>query len=228
MNIYFDAWPPVRPSLQAIFFDLDGTLIDTDNEAVQRLARRLQPLFRARAGGIARRLVMQAETSGNALITLMDWLHLDHWLLNAHTWLRQWRGMQPAGRFHLIHGVEEAVLQLAARYRIGLVTTRARPDLDRFLTQFPRLAQVAAVSYGAQDTRRLKPHPEPILTAARQLGLSPQVCLMVGDTPVDMTSARRAGAWRIGVLSGFGEQAELIRAGAQAVLGSPADLPLVV
>jgi len=77
---------------------------------------------------------------------------------------------------------------------------------------------------GSQDTRRLKPHPSPIQEAARRLNLPTSACLMIGDTSVDMHAARRAGAWRIGVLCGFGQEAELRRAGAQAILASTADL----
>ena len=47
---------------------------------------------------------------------------------------------------------------------------------------------------------------------------------MVGDTTVDIKSARRAGAWSIGVLCGFGEQAELERAGAHMILPATAEL----
>jgi phosphoglycolate phosphatase-like HAD superfamily hydrolase len=47
---------------------------------------------------------------------------------------------------------------------------------------------------------------------------------MVGDTPVDVLSARRAGAWAVGVLCGFGERYELERAGAHVILPCTSDL----
>jgi phosphoglycolate phosphatase len=47
---------------------------------------------------------------------------------------------------------------------------------------------------------------------------------MVGDTTVDVHAARRAGAWSVGVLCGFGQWAELARAGAHLVLQSTVDL----
>ena len=47
---------------------------------------------------------------------------------------------------------------------------------------------------------------------------------MVGDTTVDVHAARRAGAWSVGVLCGFGQRAELARAGAHLVLETTADL----
>jgi phosphoglycolate phosphatase len=47
---------------------------------------------------------------------------------------------------------------------------------------------------------------------------------MVGDTAVDVKSARRAGAWSVAVLCGFGERKELERAGAHLILDSTADL----
>jgi phosphoglycolate phosphatase len=47
---------------------------------------------------------------------------------------------------------------------------------------------------------------------------------MVGDTRLDVLAARRAGAWSIGVLCGFGQRHELERAGAHVVLVETADL----
>jgi phosphoglycolate phosphatase len=48
---------------------------------------------------------------------------------------------------------------------------------------------------------------------------------MVGDTSVDMRAGKAAGAQTVGVLCGFGEQAELLRSGADMLLMSTAGLP---
>jgi phosphoglycolate phosphatase len=48
--------------------------------------------------------------------------------------------------------------------------------------------------------------------------------LMVGDMPVDMETARRAGAQAVGVLTGFATREELHESGAHVVLGSVAEL----
>lgn len=210
--------------VEALFFDLDGTLIDTDDSAVETLSRRLRPFVGQRAPRLARRLLMDAETPGNALVTLLDWLHLDLPLMRATDWLRRRRGVYPAEEFRLIPGVEQAVARLGERYPVALVTTRSHYHIDRFLEQFPAIANVVRTSCGLQDTRRLKPHPAPIQEAARRLGVSTAHCIMVGDTPVDMRSAVRAGAWGVGVLSGFGRRDELLRAGAQVILPSSAEL----
>ncbi len=52
---------------------------------------------------------------------------------------------------------------------------------------------------------------------------------MVGDTTVDVRSARRAGSWSVAVLCGFGERDELERAGAHLILENTTDLgPLLL
>ncbi len=66
--------------------------------------------------------------------------------------------------------------------------------------------------------RRTKPHPEPVLYAARCLEVPPENCLMVGDTTVDIRAGRSAGAQTVGVLCGFGEADELARLGADLIL----------
>lgn len=210
--------------IQAVLFDLDGTLIETDDQAVARLARWLRPLGPTRAPQIARWLMMKAESPGNALITLLDWLHLDLALMGFTDWLRRRRGVYPAPEFQLIAGVDEMLLALAEEYPLALVTTRSRYHIDQFLLRFPQLAGVFGTTIGLQDTRRLKPHPEPILLAANRLGVPVANCLMVGDTTMDVLAGRRGGAWRAGVLCGFGEQAELVQAGAHLIFDSTADL----
>lgn len=210
--------------IQAILFDMDGTLIDSDDTAVANVARWLRPFLGERAAEVSRWLLMKIESPANAFITLADRLHLDEPLKWFTTWRQSQRKDPFIANFQIIPGVLEMLHAIPERYRLGIVTTRSRHQIEGFLAQFPDIAPRFEVTCGSQDTRRLKPHPSPIQEAARRLNLPESACLMVGDTSVDMHSARRAGAWRIGVLCGFGREPELRRAGAQAILPSTADL----
>jgi phosphoglycolate phosphatase len=53
-------------------------------------------------------------------------------------------------------------------------------------------------------------------------------CLMVGDTTVDIRAGRKAGAQTVGVLCGFGEEAELRRCGADMILAATPELVQVL
>lgn len=79
----------------------------------------------------------EGRNPGNALITLLDWLHLDLPLMGFTDGLRRRRGVYPAPEFQLIAGVEEMLLALAPHYPLALVTTRSRYHIDQFLLRFP-------------------------------------------------------------------------------------------
>jgi phosphoglycolate phosphatase len=120
--------------------------------------------------------------------------------------------------------VEELILNLSGRYLLGIVTIRSRYHLEQFMARFPAIAGAFNATSGLQDTRRVKPHPEPVYAMSRRLGVSPEECLVVGDTPVDIRCGRRAGAYTAGVLCGFGRRDELQKAGADIILDTTADL----
>jgi phosphoglycolate phosphatase len=217
--------PSLNPTLiRAILFDLDGTLADTDDAAVKRMAQRLRWLARGRTDRLARRLVMASETPGNYGITLLDILGLDAPVFRLGDRVRHWRNPLAKLEFHLIPGVAEMMAQLVGKYRLALVTTRGRAHIQAFLDTFPLIGQAIEVTSGLEDTYRLKPHPAPMLHAAAKLNVPIQNCLMVGDTTVDVLAGRRAGAQTVGVLCGFGERRELERAGAHLILDSTAHL----
>ncbi|MEJ5309037.1 MAG: HAD family hydrolase [Anaerolineae bacterium] len=205
--------------IQGWFFDLDGTLMDTDDQTVERLAQRLRFLGDERARRLARRMVMAGETPMNYAITAVDMVGLDAVLFGV----RRMMHAHTHPTFRLIEGIKPLLAHLAERAALAVVSTRSVEDAAEFLRQHD-LAGYFKLSVTNATTKRLKPHPEPVLYAARQLGLSPEVCVMVGDTTMDVLSGRRAGAWTVGVLCGFGEEAELWRAGAHLVLPSTADL----
>lgn len=212
-------------AIEALLFDLDGTLLDSDDEGVEALARGLGRLGVRDARHRARRIVMRMETPVNALMTALDTVGLDTPLLGFSEWLRHQR-QRTTLRFRIVPGSEDALRLLARSYRLAVVTTRGRQDAQVFLESFG-LSDLFEAVITRESTWRLKPHAAPIRYAAGRLDLPPNRCAMVGDTPVDMRAARQAGAWAVGVLCGFGEKDELVRAGAHLIVPSPADLPLV-
>lgn len=206
-----------KDKVKAILFDLDGTLIDTDDQAVEVLARWLQRLHWPNPERAARRLIMAAETPGNTLITLIDVMGLDAPLAAFSDWLRRVLGLRKRTDFRIVAGVKEMLVVLHGRYRLAIVTSRSRADTQAFLDQYD-LRDLFAALVTRESTWRIKPHPAPIRHAARLLDVPTERCVMVGDTTVDVKAARRAGAWAVAVLCGFGEREELERAGAHVIL----------
>lgn len=213
-----------KNQVKAILFDLDGTLMDTDDQAVEKLAHRLEQLHWPHPSQAARRLVMAAETPGNALMTLIDILGLDGPLASFTDQLHRWRGLRGQADLRLVAGADEMLAALKEHYRLAVVTTRGQRDARAFLEQHG-LSSFFDALVTRESTWRLKPHPDPIRHAAQLLDVDVEQCVMVGDTPVDVKSARRAGAWAVAVLCGFGERRELERAGAHVVLEHTSHLP---
>jgi HAD superfamily hydrolase (TIGR01509 family) len=217
--------------VRAILFDLDGTIADSDDTVVQRLAALLRPFFSLRKihneRKSARRLVMAADTPLNAFLSFLDRYSLDEWIHPLSNALHHLRGETEIRDARLIPGVAEALDRLAARYPLALVTAREKYGADALQRALQIQAFFRCVAT-AGTCRRSKPHPAPVLWAADRLGLAPRDCLMVGDTPVDIRAGCAAGTQTVGVLCGFGERDELLRAGADLVLDSTADLPGVL
>ena len=126
--------------------------------------------------------------------------------------------------FLLISGVKETLTWLQPRYPMAVVSARGGRSTGVFLDQFELRPLFQCVAT-AQTCERTKPHPDPIVWAAEQMGVSPQACLMIGDTIVDILAATAAGAQSVGVLCGFGKEDELREAGADLILKSTALLP---
>jgi HAD superfamily hydrolase (TIGR01509 family) len=213
------------PSLvRALLFDIDGTLSDTDDMLVSRLAHWLSPLSgrwpNLQPAIAARRLLMAVETPANALATWWDRLFLDEIAAPLAKRLPRRQHRRPEA---LVPGVRSMLDRARSRYQLGIVTARG-PRLAGSFLDGTGLAPWFAVTVHARSVRRTKPHPAPVLWAANQLDLDPAACLMVGDTTPDILAGDAAGAQTAGVLCGFGERDELTRAGAQLVIDSTADL----
>ena len=210
------------PRIKALCFDVDGTLSDTDDLYAQKVARFLPPLLFPDPEHTARRLVMWIEAPGNALLGFADTIGIDDEMVAFIDWMYRHR-QNPLKNFLLIAGAEEMLAQMKGRYPMAVVSARDEKSTLRFLDQFDLAKYFDAIVTGL-SAPHTKPYPDPILLAAQKMGVQPGECLMIGDTTVDIRAGKSAGAQALGVLCGFGEEAELRQLGADLILKSTGEL----
>jgi len=219
------------PRIKALCFDVDGTLSDTDDQFVLKIVRMLKPFrffFPEKDPHLfARKFVMATETPGNYLFGIPDRLGIDDEISALGDYIYRLGLGKSHKPFLLIPGVKEALVKLQSTYKLSVVSARGERSTKIFLDQFnltPFFDSIAT----AQTCIHTKPFPDPILWAAEKMGVLPNQCLMIGDTTVDILSARAAGCQSVGVLCGFGERNELEKSGADLLIEHTAMLPEII
>ena len=216
-----------RSRVRAICFDIDGTIVDTDDSYVLRIARWLGPLTPFLPDGdthaAARRWVLRAESPMNAAIALLDRLQLDQVLGPVLDGLHRLRGETGREAISLVPGARQVLERLSVDYPLCVVTAREQSSALSIIKSHDLQGYFKCI-VTARSARRAKPHPAPILWAADQLGVAPAGLLMVGDTSVDILAGRAAGSQTAALLCGFGQREELERAGADVILDGPLQL----
>jgi len=217
--------------IRAICFDVDGTLSDTDDQMVTQFVNYLRPvnfLFRKQAPPlVARRMVMSLESPANFLMGIPDILGLDEPAARLFSGINRTIWRRRRKNFLLVSGVKEMLQNLSQRYPLAVVSARDAISTYTFLEQYDLVPFFKCIAT-AQTCLHTKPFPDPILWAARQMEVPPEVCLMVGDTSVDMRAGRAAGAQKVGVLCGFGERTELQKYGADLILSTTSELTQIL
>ena len=212
--------------IQALCFDVDGTLSDTDDQYVLKFEKLFKPisfLFKDRdAHRVARRFVMWSETPANMIFGLPDVLGLDDELASLSDWLTRQKP-PPLKHFILIPGVKEMLTALHGHFPMAVVTARNEEGTMQFLEQY-ELTPFFDVIVTALTAEHSKPYPDPVLHAAKAMKTPVENCLMIGDTTVDIRAGKAAGAQTVGVLCGFGEEKELRQRGADIILETTSEL----
>jgi phosphoglycolate phosphatase-like HAD superfamily hydrolase len=194
--------------IEAIVFDLDGTLTEVDwtatglaSRPVPWLDRVLSPQMRGRQ---MRRLMVLLEGFISFLINQLS-------RLSNQAYLQRWepvfdllRGQPPAAKLHLAAGVRAVLDVLARKYKLVLVTTRRRLEIEEFLVAAGLEHGPFDLVIGREDVRNLLPRGEALLLAASRLSLEPDKILVVSDTDTNLRSARAAEMTSAGVLNGLG------------------------
>ena len=111
--------------------------------------------------------------------------------------------------------------------RLGVVTSKMNQTAARGLASVGLQGRIEILA-GQEQTDQHKPHPEPLLHAARLLGVDPGECVYVGDATVDLQAAHAAGMASIGVTWGAGRRDDLHHQGPVAVVEDVDELASVL
>ncbi|QIP87316.1 HAD family phosphatase [Streptomyces sp. Tu 2975] len=185
-------------ALQAVFLDMDGTLVDTEGfwwdaevDVFADLGHRLDETWRdvVVGGPMTRSAGYLIEATG-ADISLAELTVL----LNDKFEERISRGVP------LMPGAARLLAELAAHnVPTALVSASHRRIIDRILASLG--PQHFALSVAGDEVPRTKPHPDPYLLAAQGLGADPSRCAVVEDTATGVASAEAAGCRVVAVPS---------------------------
>ncbi len=210
--------------LQAVLFDLDGTLLDSAPDLGSaaeslRQARGLPPLplasYRAHAGSGARGMLRVAFDMAPD--------HEDYAVLRA-AFLDAYaaRMLELTRPFDGVPSLLEALS--GARMPWGVVTNKAE-RLTHPIARALRLFDAAGAIVCGDTTPYSKPHPAPLLEAARRMGVDPASCVYVGDDERDIVAGRAAGMRTVVARYGYlGPGANVNAWGADAHVDAPLDV----
>ncbi|MEL4891023.1 HAD-IA family hydrolase [Xanthomonas protegens] len=208
-----------------LFFDLDGTLVDSEAGIVGSLRHAFaelgQPLptpaqLRAWIGPPLRDSFQQHFGGDAALVEQALTLYRSRY--DSHGWREH-------TVFPDIGAAVEAVA--ASGHRLAVVTSKNERFARRIVEHLPFGGRFEEI-VGASDDGARRAKPELIAEALRRLSVVPAQCRMIGDRRMDIDGARHHGMRSIGVLWGFGDAEELRQAGADVLAQSPAQLPALV
>ena len=213
-----------RALREAVLFDLDGTLIDSAPDLAGaandlRQAQGMPPLpfasLRPMVGAGARGMVGVAfgAKPGDAEF---------EGLRDAFLARYEQRMLQQTAVFDAMQPVLQSLETAGVRW--GVVTNKASRFTEPIVDGLRLRARLAALVCG-DTTPHSKPHPAPLLEAARQLGIDAAACVYVGDDARDVVAGRAAGMATLAAQWGYlGNGAGIHEWGADAVLGEPSQL----
>ena len=217
--------------IKAVIFDLDGTVasFNLDYKTVRALVKgylmnRGVPAailsLNESVFEMLRKTEIWARNSGKS----EEFLEEVRREVSAMTEMHE---LEAAASTSLLPGVVDTLKALRAMgLRIGLCTINSENSVNRILERFG-IADLFEVTISRNQVMHVKPDPEHLETALKVLGTSPEETVVIGDSRVDMQSAKGVGAVAVGLPTGVSTVEQLMNGGADYVVTSMADLPVL-
>ena len=203
--------------LSALLFDLDGTLLDTNDKHARAWKRAFEHLgYRVPT----ERILMEIGRGGDRLVPVLvgEEAEARHGEVLRSAQSEAYQDLIADEEVPLFPRVEALLEACRERgLKTALVTASQKEDLENVLGRIGLdLASMMDVVLNDDDAEESKPAPDSVTAAVEKLALAPGQCAMLGDTPYDALAARRAGVVALGVLTGAHPAEALHRAGARA------------
>lgn len=174
-------------AIKNILFDLDGTLLDTNELIIQSFQYTYKKHLNKQVG---REEII--KSFGEILKVTINRKFSE----NSEKAIKTYRRFQIDNFDKLIRihdGVKEGVKELYSQgYKLGIVTSRLNNSAIRGLKHFGLIDYFESI-ISADDTEIHKPDPTPAFMALRELGGKPEETIFVGDTQFDVLCAKNAG-----------------------------------
>ena len=215
----------LKPKRDVALFDLDGTVLDTYALILESMRYATKMVF-----GEALPDSKLVSMVGQPLVTQMQAFAAERGCGSevADELTRVYRKYNERDldeKSFPFPGVPEAIASLKnAGFTVGVVTSKRAVLATKSLKAHGLFDAFACVN-GAEDSTAHKPDPDPLLTAAKKLGVSPDRCVYVGDSPYDLQAAHAANMPCVGVTWGkfFGRDI-LLEQMPSVLIASPEEL----
>lgn len=220
-----DTFISLNPKRDVALFDLDGTVLDTYAPILESMRYATKTVF-----GEALPDSKLVSMVGQPLVTQMQAFAAERGcgseIADELTRVyREYNERDLDEKSFPFPGVPEAIASLKnAGFTVGVVTSKRAVLATKSLKAHGLFDAFACVN-GAEDSAAHKPDPDPLLTAAKKLGVSPDRCVYVGDSPYDLQAAHAANMPCAGVTWGkfFGRDI-LLEQMPSVLIASPEEL----
>ena len=220
-----DTFISLKPKRDVALFDLDGTVLDTYAPILESMRYATKMVF-----GEALPDSKLVSMVGQPLVTQMQAFAAERGCSSevADELTRVYRKYNERDldeKSFPFPGIPEAIASLKnAGFMVGVVTSKRAVLATKSLKAHGLFDAFACVN-GAEDSTAHKPDPDPLLTAAKKLGVSPDRCVYVGDSPYDLQAAHAANMPCVGVTWGkfFGRDI-LLEQMPSVLIASPEEL----
>jgi HAD superfamily hydrolase (TIGR01509 family) len=207
--------------IKAILFDIDGTLVDSNDEHVLAW----DEVFRDEGTPFDRQLIHDQIGKGadNLVPTLLpdsDEADQDR-LGEAHGKIFKAKYLDQVQPFP---GARDLIARVhAAGQKVVLASSASQSELDHYLDLLD-VRDLVTASTSADDVENTKPAPDIFATALKKIALQPDEVMVVGDTPYDVAAAGKCGIGTVALRSGKFDDASLKEVGAVCIYDDVAAL----
>lgn len=209
--------------IKAVLFDLDGTLVNSLRDLASgvnyALASKGYPThdteaFKYFVGDGIPKMIERAMPPEHRTAKEID---------EVKNVFLSYYAIHYADKTHAYNGMPELINNLkSSGFKIAVVTNKAQDMANKVVTC--AYGDIFDLVIGMRDGILPKPDPTSALMAMNQLGVTPEECIFIGDSGMDVATAVNSGAVPVGVLWGFRKEDELLKSGAKYIISKPQEL----